>query len=207
MSLGRRHRLHPDPADRSTRRWASWASTIARSARPSSTWSRCSTCGRSSPRSSTRRTPATCRRPPSSGADLVFDRRRLPARPPASVGLTDVSFVTPPGTTTALVGPSGAGKTTIVRLALRLLDPQAGRGAHRRRRPARGAARPRCAGPWPWCRRTWPCSTTPCCANIAFADPTPATEAVWAAAEAAELGAVHRRPAAQAWRPRSASAA
>ncbi|HEX3915734.1 MAG TPA: ABC transporter ATP-binding protein/permease [Caulobacteraceae bacterium] len=65
--------------------------------------------------------------PPASGrgADLVFDHVtfRHTAR---SVGLDDVSFKTPPGTTTALVGPSGAGKTTIVRLALRLIDPQEG---------------------------------------------------------------------------------
>ena len=44
-----------------------------------------------------------------------------------STGLRDVSFEVPPGTTTAIVGPSGAGKTTTVRLALRLLDPKAGR--------------------------------------------------------------------------------
>src|SRR6185437_10566789 len=64
--------------------------------------------------------------PPSGqGASLVFERvsYRHNAR---SVGLSDVSFVTPPGTTTALVGPSGAGKTTAVRLALRLIDPQEG---------------------------------------------------------------------------------
>jgi ATP-binding cassette subfamily B protein len=65
--------------------------------------------------------------PPAStrGAELVFDHvtYRHNAR---SVGLADVSFTTPPGTTTALVGPSGAGKTTSVRLALRLIDPQEG---------------------------------------------------------------------------------
>lgn len=44
-----------------------------------------------------------------------------------STGLKDVSFEVAPGTTTAIVGPSGAGKTTAVRLALRLLDPKAGR--------------------------------------------------------------------------------
>jgi ATP-binding cassette subfamily B protein len=59
------------------------------------------------------------------GADLVFDNvtYRHSAR---SIGLSDVSFETPRGTTTALVGPSGAGKTTSVRLALRLIDPQSG---------------------------------------------------------------------------------
>jgi len=65
--------------------------------------------------------PATGR-----GAELVFDgvEFRHDAR---STGLRDVSFTAAPGTTTALVGPSGAGKTTVVRLALRLIDPQAGR--------------------------------------------------------------------------------
>lgn len=44
-----------------------------------------------------------------------------------SEGLGDVSFVAPAGATVALVGPSGAGKTTLVRLAMRMIDPQAGR--------------------------------------------------------------------------------
>ena len=44
-----------------------------------------------------------------------------------SEGLTEVGFRASPGTTVALVGPSGAGKTTLVRLALRLIDPQSGR--------------------------------------------------------------------------------
>ncbi len=43
-----------------------------------------------------------------------------------SQGLLNVSFVAEPGSTVALVGPSGAGKTTAVRLALRLIDPQEG---------------------------------------------------------------------------------
>jgi ATP-binding cassette subfamily B protein len=65
--------------------------------------------------------------PPASdaGAELTFEHVtfRHSAR---SVGLDDVSFRAAPGSTTALVGPSGAGKTTIVRLTLRLLDPQEG---------------------------------------------------------------------------------
>ncbi len=42
------------------------------------------------------------------------------------VGLSDVSFVVPPGTTTAVVGPSGAGKSTVLKLALRFYDPTGG---------------------------------------------------------------------------------
>ena len=66
--------------------------------------------------------------PPASGKGASLSFEQVAFRHTArSVGLTDISFETPPGSTTALVGPSGAGKTTIVRLALRLLDPQAGR--------------------------------------------------------------------------------
>jgi len=40
--------------------------------------------------------------------------------------LRDVTFHAPPGQLTALVGPSGAGKTTITHLVARLYDPQEG---------------------------------------------------------------------------------
>jgi len=40
--------------------------------------------------------------------------------------LHDVSFVAPPGQITALVGPSGAGKTTIAHLVSRMYDPDSG---------------------------------------------------------------------------------
>ena len=43
-----------------------------------------------------------------------------------SAGLEDVSFTAAPGMTVALVGPSGAGKTTMVKLAMRLIDPDGG---------------------------------------------------------------------------------
>lgn len=44
----------------------------------------------------------------------------------AVVTLDDVTFQVPAGTMTALVGPSGAGKTTITALITRLYDPQSG---------------------------------------------------------------------------------
>ena len=53
---------------------------------------------------------------------------------PSQQVLHDVSFVVPAGTMTALVGPSGAGKTTITSLVARLYDGSVRRGP--RRRPA-----------------------------------------------------------------------
>jgi ATP-binding cassette, subfamily B, bacterial len=50
-----------------------------------------------------------------------------PERPASANGvLHDVSFLAPSGQLTALVGPSGAGKTTITALAARLYDPNDG---------------------------------------------------------------------------------
>ena len=61
-----------------------------------------------------------------SGAHLTFDAVGF-RHGSRATGLEDITFETAPGTTTAIVGPSGAGKTTIVRLALRLVDPGSGR--------------------------------------------------------------------------------
>src|SRR5580693_9225812 len=45
---------------------------------------------------------------------------------PAQPVLRDISFTAPPGRLTALVGPSGAGKTTITHLVSRMYDPDQG---------------------------------------------------------------------------------
>jgi ATP-binding cassette subfamily B protein len=48
---------------------------------------------------------------------------------PGRAALTDISFEVKPGQMVALVGPSGAGKTTVTYLAARLYDPTAGKVA------------------------------------------------------------------------------
>jgi ATP-binding cassette subfamily B protein len=60
-------------------------------------------------------------------ASLESIARKVPERPDAgSPVLKDISFRAPAGKLTALVGPSGAGKTTITHLVTRLYDPSSG---------------------------------------------------------------------------------
>jgi len=57
---------------------------------------------------------------------LEFDRVSLSYRKNRPV-LHDVSFTVAPKTTLGIVGPSGSGKSSLVRLLMRLLEPDAGR--------------------------------------------------------------------------------
>jgi ATP-binding cassette subfamily B protein len=102
-------------------------------------------------------------------------------------GLHEVSFRAAPGETVALVGPSGAGKTTMVRLALRLIDPQAGRvlidGQDLRQVTLASLRKTVALVP-----QDVALFNDTLAANIGFADPDASEEQIWAALEAAELG-------------------
>ena len=67
--------------------------------------------------------------------------------------LHGIDLDVPAGTTVALVGHTGAGKSTIAKLIARFYDPTEGAITRRRHRPARADARSRCAASSGSCRR------------------------------------------------------
>ena len=72
--------------------------------------------------------PATPRALPPASGRIAFEAVgfHYPTRPDAQA-LRDFTLRVEPGETVALVGPSGAGKTTVLQLLLRFYDPDAGR--------------------------------------------------------------------------------
>ena len=64
---------------------------------------------------------------PQNGARIEFQNVRFSYPSQPTKGLRGVSFVVEPGTTTAIVGPTGAGKSTISRLLFRFYDTNSGK--------------------------------------------------------------------------------
>lgn len=63
----------------------------------------------------------------SAAPDLVEFERVNFSYLPGNPVIEDLSFVADPGTTVAIVGPTGAGKTTLVNLLMRFYEPDSGR--------------------------------------------------------------------------------
>ena len=97
-------------------------------------------------------------RPEPRAGGIVVQDVTFRYRPGDEPALEDVSFSVGAGETVAIVGPSGAGKTTLASLLLRFADPETG---------TIGSAAPTCArsiratsgARSAWCRRTRSCST------------------------------------------------
>jgi ATP-binding cassette, subfamily B, bacterial MsbA len=58
---------------------------------------------------------------------IVFDQVSFQYEQDGDLALADASFSIPAGQTTAFVGPSGGGKSTVIKLILRFYDPTSGR--------------------------------------------------------------------------------
>ncbi|MGH6971056.1 MAG: ATP-binding cassette domain-containing protein, partial [Caulobacteraceae bacterium] len=105
---------------------------------------------------------------------------------PETSALHEFDLTVRPGESVALVGPSGAGKTTMVRLALRLIDPQVGEvsldGLDLRN--TRQASLRRAVALVP---QEVALFNDTLLANIAFGDPDAGEAEVWDALAAAEL--------------------
>ena len=70
--------------------------------------------------------PIHVRSDAASGARIAFDDVSFRYTDDGDPALSHVSFVAEPGTTLAIVGPTGSGKSTIVKLIERFYDPTAG---------------------------------------------------------------------------------
>jgi ATP-binding cassette subfamily B multidrug efflux pump len=104
------------------------------------------------------RAPRRARRAP---CHVRFENVSFSYVPKASPVLHDVSFEIPPGSTVAVVGATGAGKSTLVNLLLRFYDPSA---AASRSTASTSRVRPRALrrrSSDSCCRRT-SCSRAPC---------------------------------------------
>ena len=120
--------LRPDGGD--------GACSTTRTSRPRRRWRRSRACSRSSPACPTRRHPVDLWKAQGRGR---LRRRRVRLRRRTASCCPSSTCDIPAGQTVALVGSTGAGKSTLAKLIARFYDPTAGSLSPRRRRPARAA--------------------------------------------------------------------
>ena len=121
--------------------------------------------------------------------------------------LDGVSFTSPAGQTTAIIGSTGAGKTTLVNLVPRLFDATAGAvlvdGVDvRERRPRRC-----CGAASASCRSGRTCSPGTVASNLRYGKPDATDDEMWEALEIAQAADFVRGDARRARRRRSTRAA
>ena len=93
--------------------------------------------------------------------------------------IQDLSLVAEPGRTVAIVGPTGAGKTTLVNLIMRFYELDDGRHPPRRPGHRPDDAATSCAARWAWCSRTPGCSAARSATTSPTATRTPPRSRSW----------------------------
>ena len=143
--------------------------------------SRCSTPSRRvrpARRPGHRASPSTARSSSATSASTT--------RAPSTRCSSDISFRRRAGQTTAIIGSTGAGKTTLVNLVPRLFDATDGRGARRRRRRARPRPRPAVEHDRLRAAEGRTCSPARCACNLRFGEPDATDDELWEALEIAQ---------------------
>ena len=98
--------------------------------------------------------------------------------------IEDLSLVAEPGQTVAIVGPTGAGKTTLVNLVMRFYELERRADHARRSRHRRRCGAASCARRWAWCCRTRGCSAGRSARTSRYGNLDATDEQVLAAAKA-----------------------
>ena len=166
--------VHP-AADPGRRRWPTCCSPA--SPRPSG----CSSCSTRTSRPRTRPRRRCAREPLRPGR--VRARRRSATSPDKPL-IEDLSLVAEPGQTVAIVGPTGAGKTTLVNLLMRFYELDGGRITLDGVDIADDDRGPTCAAGSAWCCRTPGCSAARSGTTSPTATRTPPRTQILAAARA-----------------------